>query len=285
MNGDLAAKMSPRGPVSVFGGTGFIGQQFRAQSRHSTVLIPRDQRRPETADLLYLISTTDNYGVFDDPLRDVDVNLRILLEVLRELDPAQHRVNFISSWFVYGAVSLPAREGSPCNPKGFYSITKRAAEQLLVSYCQTFGIHYRILRLCNVYGETDRGVSARKNALQYLIGELRQDHDIALYHGGNFLRDYLHVTDVVRAIDLVLDKCPWDTVINIGAGQPTVFREAIDLAHAKLRSRSRIASRPPTPFHAVVQVKDFFMDTTRLRELGFQAAVSLEEGMTRLCRP
>ena len=57
--------------------------------------------------------------------------------------------------FVYGQTQMPATEESICNPTGFYSITKRAAEQLIISYCETYGIKYRILRLCNVYGIGD----------------------------------------------------------------------------------------------------------------------------------
>ena len=66
-------------------------------------------------------------------------------------------------------------------------------------------INYRILRLSNIYGINDKGVSAKKNALQFLINRIKSNEKIELYEGGNFLRDYLDVRDAVSAIKKSLD--------------------------------------------------------------------------------
>ena len=58
--------------------------------------------------------------------------------------------------------SLDTKESDYCDPTGFYSITKRAAEQLIISYCNTFNLKYRILRLTNIIGENDKKVSSQK---------------------------------------------------------------------------------------------------------------------------
>ena len=120
--------------ISVFGSTGFIGTNFCNLYKNDVVTIPRDNRTPLSRDVLYLISTTHNYHVFDDPFLDIDTNLTTLIEVLEQCRGKDTIFNFISSWFVYGDTDLPAKETSNCDPKGFYSITKRTAEQLLVSY-------------------------------------------------------------------------------------------------------------------------------------------------------
>src|SRR5690606_40857569 len=65
-------------------------------------LIPREQRAAEGRDIVYFISTTDNYSVFDNLQRDIDVNLKVLMQVLENLKDKDHCFNFISSWFVYG---------------------------------------------------------------------------------------------------------------------------------------------------------------------------------------
>jgi nucleoside-diphosphate-sugar epimerase len=273
-----------REPISVYGATGFVGSEFCRQTDLPVLKIPREDRKPQSKELLYFISTTHNYHVFDDILRDVNVNLKVLLEVLDHLREGSFVFNFISSWFVYGDTPLPATEESECHPRGFYSITKRAAEQLLISFCETFGLHYRIFRLCNAYGPGDRGASQQKNALQFLIRKLRNHEDVSLYHGGMFFRDYLHVSDVARAIDLCLKKAPLDHTMNIGSGQKLLFRDLIQLAHDLTGSKGQILSMDPPPFHRAVQVKDFYMDTRRLRELGFEPRVSVQEGIAELCR-
>ena len=179
--------------ISVYGATGFIGSNFTQTFKDQCISVPRHDRIPKSDSILYLISTTHNYHVFDDLQKDVDTNLRVLTEMLEQCRDTDATINFVSSWFVYGDAQLPAHEDSYCNPKGFYSITKHCAEKLVESYCKTFDKGYRIIRLSNVYGTGDGGASKKKNALQYLVEKLKNNEPIDLYHGGNFYRDYLHV--------------------------------------------------------------------------------------------
>ena len=110
--------------ISLYGATGFVGGHFK-RMYGECVEIQREERKPQTKDILYFISTTDNYNVHDNITLDVDTNLRVLCEVLDYCRREDITFNFISSWFVYGKVYLPAKEDAPCHPKGFYSITRR----------------------------------------------------------------------------------------------------------------------------------------------------------------
>ena len=153
--------------ISIYGGTGFVGSNYYEKYKDKSILVKRNVRKPKSENILYFISTIHNYHVFDDPYKDIDTNLRILIETLEECkklsETSGNKVtfNFISSWFVYGETELPAHEESVCKPKGFYSITKKCAEDLLVSFCNTFNVKYRIIRLCNVLGKGDKRASAK----------------------------------------------------------------------------------------------------------------------------
>jgi nucleoside-diphosphate-sugar epimerase len=268
---------------SLFGGTGFVGGCFAQLFQDKSKLIDRESRTPETNDIIYFISTTHNYHVFEDVHKDIDTNLTVLVDVLKNLKPGESTFNFISSWFVYGEGNLPVNEESPCHPKGFYSITKRCAEQLVESYCKTFGINYRILRLCNVYGRGDLGASKKKNALQFLVDKLKNNEAIDLYHNGEFYRDYMHVTDVAKAIATVCEKGELNSVYNIGSGQKILFKDVIDIAYKTTESKSQINVIQPPEFHKTVQVKDFYMSTDKLFTLGFSPEVSIQKGIEELC--
>ena len=149
--------------ISVYGSTGFIGSRFVELYEEESIKLPRYQRNPETPNILYFISTTHNYHVHDDITLDVKTNLEVLCQVLKYCKSRDIVFNFISSWFVYGKdTDLPAREDSICNPTGFYSITKKCAEDLIISFCNTYGVKYRIIRLCNVLGRGDKKVSPRQ---------------------------------------------------------------------------------------------------------------------------
>jgi nucleoside-diphosphate-sugar epimerase len=269
--------------IDVFGSTGFIGSRFCEMYSDEVVRVSRECNIPDSKDVLYLISTTDNYNVHTDLHVDINTNLNKLMDVLENCKDKDLTFTFISSWFVYGiSTPIPVSELQPCFPKGFYSITKLAAEQLLESYCKTFDIKYRILRLCNVYGPNDKGKGKKKNSLQYLIDEMKQGHDINLYHGGHFVRDYMYVDDVCRAIKLCMDRGPINEIINIGSGRHYKFIDLIEYVSKKIGYKGKINTINPTKFHEIVQVKDFCLDNTKLKKLGFNNTITIEEGLNTL---
>jgi nucleoside-diphosphate-sugar epimerase len=277
--------MNEESKISVFGSSGFIGSRF-CELNSDTLRISRSSTSPESDNILYLISTVDNYNVFSDPHLDIQTNLVHLMKVLEDCKNRKNLVfNFVSSWFVYGKTNdLPAKEESFCNPTGFYSITKRTAEQLIISYCETFGIKYRILRLCNVYGSGDSKTSRKKNAMQHLVTEVVNDRDVNLYNGGQNIRDFMHVDDVCRAIKLSIEKSSHGETINIGSGIPQSILDVITYAKEKTNSKSVINFIDPPDFHKIVQIENMYLDTSKLRALGFQQEISIYQGIDMIIK-
>ena len=258
--------------VSLFGGTGFIGSHYKSLSQNEVQLVDSQSPDPIHREILYLIGTTDNYNIFEKPKLDIETNLLLLidnLEVLRKKFNS-FTFNFASSWFVYGETdSLPFKTNQPCKPKGFYSISKYAAEMYIESYCKTYGINYRILRFANVFGKGDGGISKKKNALQFLVERIKRNEEIDLYEGGNFLRDYIDVRDLVSAIDLLITNGDLNKTYNVGSGKPTKFLDLILESKKVFGSSSEINSIETPEFHKLVQVKDAFLDISDLSKLGF----------------
>ena len=269
--------------ISVYGGTGFIGRSFCDLFSDQIVKIPRDSKEPQSRDILYFISTTTNYNVFEDLHVDINTNLNLLMEVLRYCKNEDIVFNFVSSGFVYGLDVIDAKETDLPDPRGFYSITKRTAEQLLISFCETFGCKYRIFRLANVYG-TDKTVSPKKNVLAFLINKLKTDEDIQLYGGGLVLRDYMHVDDVSRAMKCIIDSGSENQIYNIATGQPRYFRDIIQLAVDKLPNcGSKIISVETPEFYSKTQAKNFSLNIEKLNNLNFKPNIFLDIGLDQLC--
>jgi nucleoside-diphosphate-sugar epimerase len=268
--------------INVFGGSGFIGSAFCAKYPDDIVVNDRNCYSIQTTNILYLISTVDNYNVYENPYLDIETNLITLIKVLENCRDKDVVFNFISSWFVYGDTDSPAREDSYCNPKGFYSITKRAAEQLLISYCETFGIKYRILRLANVLGKNDTKASPKKNALQYMIQRIKDGEEVSLYNGGLVYRDYIHVDDVVDAIHLILSKGELNTIYNVGNGESISIAYALEYVAMKTGYTLQFKNIPPSDFHKIVQTTNMALDTSRIRALGYAPKYSIEETLEKL---
>ena len=271
--------------ISLFG-NGFIGSKFKELYDKEVYVQEREDRCPLVNDVVYTISTIHNYNVHDKITLDVETNLKVLCEVLRFCRSESITFNFVSSWFVYGkGGDVPAREDSPCNPTGFYSITKKCAEDLIISFAQTTGMKYRILRLCNVMGSGDKKASRKKNAMQWMINELVEHRDVKMYDNGSHIRDVMHVSDVCRAIKLVMEKGEVNEIYNIGSGKPTTVSEMMHLAKQYSKSRGKLISIDPPEFHNNVQTQNFYLDTTKLRSLGFEQHLTNEFIVNDLCTP
>jgi len=274
--------------ISVFGGNGFIGKRFCEMHPDSIISIDRNDYTPKTNNILYLISTIDNYNIHQDLHIDVNTNLNVLMSVLENVDRSDKDLvfNFVSSWFVYGKNEvLPFNEEkSMCNPTGFYSITKRCAEQMLISFCETFNIKYRIFRLANVLGEHDYKISKKKNALQFLIKEVIENKDVELYNNGSAIRDYIYVDDVCSAIKHCIDVAPVNQIINVGNGKPYVLYDIINETMIKTESTSKIINIKPTYFHDVVQVEHSYLDITKLKSYGFTSKYDIDTIIDKLIK-
>ena len=268
--------------VSVYGATGFIGGTFCNMFPDEVIHISRDQRAPESNNILYLISTISNYNVFEDLLLDVNTNLQVLLEVLQHCKSKDLVFNYVSTGFVYGPDIVYAKEDDYCDPRGFYSITKRTAEQLIISFCKTFDVKYRIMRIANVYGQ-DKTVSSKKNVLGFLVGLMKENKPITLYDDGMQLRDYMHVTDICRALKLVVDSGEYNQIYNIASGTALPFREIIEKVKRILGSESELLSIETPKFNQIAQAKNFSLNADKLKSLGFQQQVSLEDGLQTIC--
>lgn len=260
--------------INVFGGSGFIGKAFceMGNPEYHIIANSRHDYNVKSRNILYLISTVSNYNLFTDPYVDIDTNLTVLMRVLEQCRNNGTVFNFVSSWFVFGDTDLPAREDSYCNPKGFYSITKRAAEQLLISYCEAFNIKYRILRMANVMGPGDKKASKEKNAVQWMINEIKKGQDVKLYDDGNVIRDFIHIDDAVEALDLILNIGELNTIYNVGNGQGILVGNVIRAAKKVYASPSKIGNISVPDFHKSVQVQHMYMNTDRLKALGYRPA-------------
>jgi nucleoside-diphosphate-sugar epimerase len=108
-------------------------------------------------------------------------------------------------------------ENLEVNPRLWYSLSKKMAEEVCKSYRINYSMNITTLRFFNVFGP--RQDIHRKNPplLNYLVREIKQGKQPVLHSTGEQARDYIHVDDVVKLIDLCLGKKPDDT-FNVCTG-------------------------------------------------------------------
>jgi dTDP-glucose 4,6-dehydratase len=204
--------------------------------------------------------TTDVFGTF------------VLLEAARE-SPNLRRFVQISTDEVYGSVPHgSSRETDELKPRNPYSASKAGADRLAYSYWATYQVPVIVTRASNNYGP----YQFPEKVIPLFVTNAIDDIQVPLYGDGLNERDWLHVEDHCRAVDLLIDAAENGEVYNVGGGNDV---RNVDLTHRILalagKPESLIRPVPDRPGHD----RRYSLDTTKLRALGWAPRVDFEDGL------
>jgi len=121
---------------------------------------------------------------------------------------------------------LPTNEDKPLFPTSVYAISKQDQEQYCLVVGRAYGIPTVALRYFNVYGTRQALSNPYTGICAIFSSRLLQDESPMIFEDGEQTRDFVHVSDVVRANLLALESSRADyQALNIGTGRPTSVRE------------------------------------------------------------
>ena len=198
----------------------------------------------------------------------------VLLEAARQA-PNLKRFVQISTDEVYGSVaegsSVETDELRPRNP---YSASKAGADRLAYSFWATYQVPVIVTRASNNYGRNQ----FPEKVIPLFITNLIDGLAVPLYGDGQNVRDWLHVEDHCRAVDLLLTKGQPGEVYNIGGGNEV---KNVDLTHRLLelvgRPHSLIRRVEDRPGHD----RRYSLDTGKLRAMGWAPIHHFDEGLAQ----
>ena len=203
---------------------------------------------------------TDVYGTF------------VLLDAARASGTLRMFVQ-ISTDEVYGSVEIGAsKETDELRPRNPYSASKAGADRLAFSYWSTYGVPVIITRASNNYGPRQ----FPEKVIPLFITHALDNRPLPLYGDGRHVRDWLHVSDHCRALDLLIEKGVSGQTYNIGGG--TEVRN-IDLTHQILELVNRPASLIQQVPDRLGHDRRYALDTTKLRAIGWRPRTAFEEGL------
>ncbi|NEY31538.1 dTDP-glucose 4,6-dehydratase [Streptomyces sp. PRKS01-65] len=132
----------------------------------------------------------------------------------------------VSTDEVYGSLeSGSATEEDPLRPSSPYSASKAAADLLSLAHHRTHGLDVRITRCSNNYGPRQ----FPEKIIPLFVTRLLDGGNVPLYGDGRNVRDWLHVEDHCRGVELVRTRGRAGEVYNIGGGTELTNRELTDL--------------------------------------------------------
>jgi dTDP-L-rhamnose 4-epimerase len=171
-------------------------------------------------------------------------------------------------------------ENAKTAPASIYAATKLAQEELVRVAAKALGIPAVIYRFQNVYGEGQSLKNPYTGILSIFANQLRMGKTIHLYEDGQETRDFVHVSDVARAVGLGLTTDAADgATLNVGSGVPTSVEQIARLLQERLGAKTRpIISGQ----YRLGDIRHGYADLTAIRiGLGFVPEVTLEQGLTR----
>lgn len=195
----------------------------------------------------------------------------------------------ISTDEVFGSLSesdSPFHEATPYDPRSPYSASKAAADHMVRAYHNTYGLPVTITNCSNNYGSHQ----FPEKLIPVCIEKIRTEQPIPVYGDGRNIRDWLHVEDHARAIDLVYHQGRTGECYNVGGDAE---KRNIDLVRSLCRIVDEYLERPVGSGEKLIEfVTDrpghdhrYAIDFSKIqKELGWRPEVSFEEGLARTVR-
>lgn len=187
------------------------------------------------------------------------------------------RFIFLSSVAVYGENHNSLYETTQPTPSDPYGIAKYAVELDLQAAARTFGLEYTIWRMHNVYGERQNASDLYRNVVGIFMREALTGKPFTVFGDGEQRRAFTYISDVVQPILALLDERGCNQVFNVGADKLYSINELAAQVADVMGVQCRIEHLPArVEAHTPLSMHD------KLRGLGIQALVSLDDGLARM---
>jgi dTDP-glucose 4,6-dehydratase len=243
-------------------------------------LAERTLRDEEIEVVVNFAAESHNSLAVVDPGRFFHTNVigtQILLEAARRC--ALGRFHHVSTCEVYGDLPLDSdevfREDTPYRPRTPYNASKAGADHAVRAYFETYGLPVTITNCSNNYGP----YQFPEKVIPLFATNALDDKPLPLYASTANRREWLHVLDHCRAIELVLERGRPGETYNVGSG---IEKSIEDIADAVLEHTGKPGSLktivPDRPGHD----RRYLLDSRKIRdELGWRDEVDWEDGIAQ----
>jgi dTDP-glucose 4,6-dehydratase len=187
------------------------------------------------------------------------------------------RFHHVSTCEVYGDLPLGSgdafTEESPYRPRTPYNASKAAADHAVRAYFETFDLPVTITNCSNNYGPRQ----FPEKVIPLFLTNALDDRELPLYASTQNRREWLHVDDHCRAIELVLEQGREGETYNVGSAVERSIEEIADLVLGLTEKPESLKTIvPDRPGHD----RRYLLDSAKLRrELGWEPEISFEDGL------
>jgi len=238
----------------------------------------RDLIREEKISFVFNLATKALGYSFDDPADAFHVNVQIVSHLLESLRKKEIRnlIHFSSSEAYGTAVEVPMGEEHPLRPHTSYAAGKAAADLLIHSYQESFGVNTLIIRPFNNYGPRQNEGSYAA-LIPITIKKLLDGKSPVVHWDGKQTRDLIYVGDTVRlTVTLAKSRKLSGGVVNVGTGQEVSIYKVVNALCKIAGYNGKIARAPKRAGDVRRHCADILLLKSLVNDLSLK---SLDEGL------
>ena len=176
---------------------------------------------------------------------------------------------------------IPTGEDKPLFPTSIYAVSKRDHEEMFLIIGRAYQIPTVALRFFNVYGPRQALSNPYTGVAAIFSSRLMNDKPPIIFEDGNQARDFIHISDIVQACILAMDKSEGDyQVFNIGTGRKLTVLDVANVLIDKLgfKGESQIVNR-----FREGDIRHCYADISLAKEvLGYEPKIKFEDGIIDL---
>ena len=224
---------------------------------------------------------------FEDALhytQDNIVGTHNLLEAVRKYGKIKKFIH-VSTDEVYGESMIEKNENKkteesilcPTNP---YAATKASAELIAQSYYYSFNIPIIITRGNNVY----RPNQYPEKIIPKFIKLLKENNKVTIQGDGSNVRAFIHVYDVVKAFDIILEKGVIGEIYNIGSDDKEEYtvRNVAEMLIKKIKNNENYGDYIEYIVDRPFNDKRYYISNEKIKSLGWDITENFDEGIDKL---
>ncbi|WP_148415823.1 NAD-dependent epimerase/dehydratase family protein [Haloferax sp. KTX1] len=246
-----------------------------------------DDLPTEGVDAVFHLAALSSYKMHEEnPTKGARVNVEGFVNTVEQArNDGCDTVVYASTSSIYGSRTEPSPEDMPVEARTGYEASKLARER----YAEYFHHHYDVrtagLRFFSVYqgfGGAEEHKGEFANTVAQFADQIANGQSPELFGDGTQTRDFTHVDDIVRGIELAADH-RLQGIYNLGTGESYSFNEMVEMINEVLGTDvDPVYIENPLD----VYVHDTKADCTKIREAtGWEPRIAFEEGVRRVCEP
>lgn len=172
-------------------------------------------------------------------------------------------------------------EEKPLHPTSIYAISKRDQEEICLTIGRAYGIPTVALRYFNVYGPRQALSNPYTGVAAIFSSRILNNHSPHIFEDGSQSRDFIHVSDIVRANVMAMENNKADfEPFNVGTGKPTTVLDIAGLLMNKLGSSVGVNILRK---YRKGDIRHCYADISKIKsKLGFGPQIKFEDGVSDL---